>query len=124
MYPPGAMKNASRRRFIRRIEVTGESMRPVLEPGDRVVVLGVGRPRAGDLVACVDPRDPGRVMVKRVARRDPGGGYIVLGDNPNLSTDSRHFGPIGGKLIIGRLIYRYLPAGRSGFIWRRSPAQR
>jgi nickel-type superoxide dismutase maturation protease len=124
MYPPGAMTYASRRRLLRRIEVTGESMTPVLEPGDRVVVLGVGRPRAGDLVACVDPRDPERIMVKRVTGRDPGGGYIVLGDNSGASTDSRHFGPIDGNLIIGRLLYRYLPAPRAGVIWRRSPASR
>ncbi len=110
--------------MIRRIEVVGESMTPALEPGDRVIVLGVGRLRTGDLVACVDPRDRELVMVKRVAGRDPGGGYIVLGDNSDASTDSRHFGPIDDNSIIGRLIYRYLPGPRAGFIWRRSPAQR
>ena len=124
MYPPGGMSLASRRRLFRRIEVTGESMRPVLEPGDRVIAIGLGRPRPGDLVACVDPRDPARVMVKRVAGRHSGGGYVVLGDNSDHSTDSRHFGPIAAKLIIGRLVYRYLPAARSGPIWRRWPAQR
>ena len=118
------MTHARRRRVIRRIEVTGESMSPALEPGDRVVVLGVGRPRVGDLVACIDPRDPERIMVKRVAGRDPGGGYIVLGDNSSASTDSRDFGPIDDNLIIGRLFYRYLPAPRAGVIWRRPPAGR
>jgi nickel-type superoxide dismutase maturation protease len=125
MYPQGAMTHARRRwTVIRRIEVVGESMTPALEPGDRVLVLGVGRIRTGDLVACVDPRDRERIMVKRVAGSEPGGGYIVLGDNPDASTDSRHFGPIGDNLIVGRLIYRYLPAARAGVIWRRSPAQR
>jgi nickel-type superoxide dismutase maturation protease len=118
------MTYASRRRLLRRIEVNGESMSPALEPGDRVVALGVGRPRAGDLVACVDPREPERIMVKRVAGRDPGGGYIVLGDNSGASTDSRDFGPINDNLIIGRLFYRYLPAPRAGVIWRLPPAGR
>jgi signal peptidase I len=118
------MTHARRRHLLRRIEVTGESMTPVLEPGDRVVVLGVGRPRTGDLVACIDPRDGERIMVKRVAGRDPGGGFIVLGDNSGASTDSRHFGPIDGNLVIGRLIYRYLPGPRAGVIWRRPPAAR
>ena len=89
-----------------------------------MVVLGLGRIRTGDLVACVDPREAERIMVKRVAGRDPGGGYIVLGDNSDASTDSRHFGPIDDKMIMGRLIYRYLPGPRAGFIWRRSPAAR
>jgi nickel-type superoxide dismutase maturation protease len=124
MYPSGAMTHARRRRMIRRIEIIGESMTPALEPGDRVVVLGFGRLRTGDLVACVDPRDRRRIMAKRMAGRDPGGGYIVLGDNSGASTDSRHFGPIDDNLIVGRLIYRYSPLARAGLIWRRSPAAR
>src|SRR5438874_12557495 len=42
---------------LRRVEVHGDSMRPGLEPGDRLLVVGLGRPRPGDVVAVVDPRD-------------------------------------------------------------------
>src|SRR5205807_5623378 len=51
---------------VRRVAVQGDSMRPALEPGDRLLVLRLLRPRPGDVVAVVDPRDGERVMVKRV----------------------------------------------------------
>jgi nickel-type superoxide dismutase maturation protease len=137
MYPPGTVTNAAHRRMLlasallgvlvgvaaprfRRIEITGESMLPVLEPGDRVVVVRAGRPRTGDIVACADPRNPNRTVVKRVAGLAAGHGYVVLGDNAGASTDSRHFGPIDPNLIIGRLIFRYMPERRAGVILRRS----
>lgn len=101
-----------------RLQVAGESMVPTLLPGDRVLVwrgLGPVRPpiRVGDLVAMVDPRDPGRVMVKRVAGV-VGTEVSVLGDNAAASTDSRHFGPVDPAAIRGRVIYRYLPEDRRG----------
>jgi nickel-type superoxide dismutase maturation protease len=93
-------------------------MVPTLLPGDRVLVWrGIGplRPpiRVGDLVAVVDPRDPDRVMVKRVAER-AGTEVVVRGDNEGASTDSRHFGPVSAAAIRGRVIYRYLPEERRG----------
>ena len=101
-----------------RLRVVGESMLPTLLPGDRVLVwrgLGPFRPpvRLGDLVALVDPRDPDRVMVKRVAGC-AGTQVIVRGDNETASTDSRHFGPVDAAAIHGRVIYRYLPEERRG----------
>ncbi len=120
-------------RRLRRVAVTGDSMLPILQPGDRALALRTGRHRVGDIVACVDPRNRHRSLVKRVAAV-PGGhlemeggvplaagsGYIVLGDNSSASTDSRHFGSIDANLIIGRLFFRYLPEGRAGVISRRS----
>jgi nickel-type superoxide dismutase maturation protease len=98
-------------------------MVPTLLPGDRVLVwrgLGPLRPpvREGDLVAVVDPRDPDRVMVKRVAGRT-GDDLIVRGDNEGASTDSRHFGAVGRAALRGRVIYRYLPEERRGRLTRR-----
>ena len=93
-------------------------MVPTLLPGDRVLVwrgLGPLRPpiRVGDLVAVVDPRDSGRVMVKRVAEL-AGTEIVVRGDNEAASTDSRHFGPVSAAAIRGRVVYRYLPDERRG----------
>jgi nickel-type superoxide dismutase maturation protease len=101
-----------------RLRVAGESMVPALLPGDRVLVwrgLGPFRPliRVGDLVAVIDPRDPDREMVKRVAGRE-GAEVYVLGDNESASTDSRHFGRLPSTAIRGRVFYRYLPEERRG----------
>jgi nickel-type superoxide dismutase maturation protease len=102
---------------LARVEVDGDSMRPTLDPGDRLIVLRGGRARTGDLVVLPDPRVPARVMVKRVARvdRGPDGNVVVVrGDNPAASTDSRAFGPVPAASIRGRVVYRYLPAERRG----------
>jgi len=108
---------------LRRLRVTGESMVPTLLPGDRVLVLGGLGPlrppiRTGDLVALVDPRDPGRIMIKRMAGLD-GGRVVVRGDNEGASTDSRHFGPVDPSRLRGRVIYRYHPEDRRGPFRRR-----
>jgi nickel-type superoxide dismutase maturation protease len=93
-------------------------MAPSLRPGDRVIVvggLGPWRPRlqAGDLVALSDPRQPARLMVKRVAAV-AGDRVDVRGDNAAASTDSRHFGPVDRAAVVGRVVYRYHPEDRRG----------
>jgi nickel-type superoxide dismutase maturation protease len=100
-------------RPIRRVEVGGDSMRPTLEPGDRLLVLHGPRPRPGDLVTVRDPRDPARILVKRVASVS-GGAVTVAGDNPSHSTDSRVFGTLPAASVGGRVVYRYHPEHRRG----------
>lgn len=101
----------------RRIVVRGESMRPTLEPGDRVLVVPVRRPRPGDLVALEDPERPGRMVVKRVAEVADDR-VVVIGDRAVLSVDSRHYGPVRRSALRGRVVYRYAPTGRAGRVRR------
>jgi len=113
---------------LRRLRVTGESMVPTLLPGDRVLVAGGLGPlrvpiRPGDLVAVTDPRQPDRVVVKRVAAV-ASGRVEVRGDNEAASTDSRHFGPVDAATVVGRVIYRYHPEDRRGRLGPGGPGER
>ena len=94
--------------------MSGDSMRPAFEPGDRLVVVPVARIVVGHVVAVRDPRRPDRVLVKRVRAVLPEG-YDVRGDNEPASTDSRHFGPVRRNDVVGRVVFRYAPAVRSGW---------
>jgi signal peptidase I len=108
------------RRGIRRVEVVGASMAPALEPGDRLVVVAMPwlpppRPRPGQIVAVGDPRDPRRLLIKRVRAVHRGDDTLeVVGDAPDASTDSRTFGPVPRASVVGRAVYRYAPPGRRG----------
>ena len=88
--------------------IAGDSMLPVLRAGDWVLVRRTRGIRSGHVVAIRDPRKPERILVKRAIRPVPGG-WWVLGDNPDRSTDSRSFGPVSGELVLGRIVARYYP---------------
>jgi nickel-type superoxide dismutase maturation protease len=99
---------------LRRFYVRDTSMQPALRPGDRLLVTTWPRPRPGDVVVFRDPEATGTFIVKRIEGFTPEGGLIVRGDNPNVSRDSRTFGPVPRSLVVGRAIYRYLPGARRG----------
>jgi len=88
-------------------------MEPTLRRGDRLLVLPWLGPRPGDVVALRDPGGSPRLLVKRVASRS-GDQVVVAGDNPAQSTDSRTFGPVGRRAVVGRVVYRYAPGSRAG----------
>jgi len=130
------------RRFVasRRFEIVDGSMEPALRPGDRVLLdRGAYRRRAptvGEVVAIVDPVDPHRRLVKRVAAVGPGevavpiagatdsaeglrvpvpdGTVYLLADALDRGRDSREFGPRDRREILGRVWFRYAPANRRG----------
>jgi nickel-type superoxide dismutase maturation protease len=105
----------------RRVAVEGRSMAPTFEPGDRLLVVRLPRRwpvQPGEVVACRDPRDPDRLLVKRVSI--VGDEWVtVTGDNPAESTDSRSFGPVDRDEVWGRVCYRYSPPARAGRVRRR-----
>jgi signal peptidase I len=115
--------------------VEGPSMEPTLEDGDRVLVdlwtLRGRLPLPGDVVVFRGPGDED--LVKRVAREPyPGGNpypvsrlaadsplepaFILLGDNPDRSLDSRAFGRVPRHRVRGRVVWRYWPLSRWGSI--------
>ena len=95
---------------VERLVVDGHSMSPTLQPGDRLLAVRRLPLKAGAVVAAEDPRQAGRRIVKRVETIDEGTGRAVLvGDNPDGSTDSRHYGPVDRSAVRSRVIFRYFP---------------
>lgn len=91
------------------VDVAGPSMSPTLRDGDVVLVAWGARVRTGDLALVRGPG--GRPLVKRAVRPEAGG-WWVLGDNPDGSTDSRHFGAVAPADVLGRVVRGVRP-------WRR-----
>lgn len=60
------------------------------------------KPRLHDIIACRDPRDS-KVIIKRIIKIE-NKRYFVQGDNTRYSTDSREFGMIGRRDIIGKIL--------------------
>lgn len=96
-------------RGIRYLAVAGSSMEPGLRDGDWVLARTGVEAAVGDVVVVEHPRRPGLLIVKRVAGRTPEG-YWLLGDRPEASTDSRHFGAV--PAVLGRVVWRVRPWGR------------
>jgi nickel-type superoxide dismutase maturation protease len=100
-----------------RVTVRGQSMLPTLVPGERVafdrLAYLLGPPEPGDIVLARHAARPGVLFIKRVAALpgagSPDGGYILLGDNQESSTDSRALGPFRRADILGRAWFVYWP---------------
>ena len=116
-----------------RVAVAEESMAPVLAPADWLLLDPTcgSWPRRGSIVVFREP-DSGLLAIKRVAAR-PGdrvrieAGILhlapdetwLLGDNGDISVDSRRYGPVPLDALVGRAWFRYAPMSRIGRIGRR-----
>ena len=89
--------------------VRGDSMRPALAPGDRLLVRYRRRPRPGQVV--VGRFADGTVAVKRAAERRPDGWWL-LSDNSSDGVDSRHRGVVPDEDVVGVVLARLWPRPR------------
>jgi nickel-type superoxide dismutase maturation protease len=96
---------------VARYRVEGASMAPAYEDGERLLINRVSSrhrsPRQDDVVVVRDPQDRSRLLLKRVIEVRGDGAVWVLGDNIAESRDSRLFGYVERRDVVGRVWRRY-----------------
>ncbi|GII21037.1 hypothetical protein Pme01_06340 [Planosporangium mesophilum] len=85
--------------------VRGPSMSPTLRDGDALLVRRTTRVRPGDVVVARFRVRPSLLVVKRVARAEAGGWWLI-GDNEFVADDSRAYGVAD---VEGRVVLRWWP---------------
>ena len=81
-------------------------MLPALKNGDAVLVDPNAKIAAGDVVLAKHPFKASVMILKRLAEIDENGNHFVVGDNLPESTDSRTFGALPSKSILGKAVCR------------------
>ena len=94
-------------------------MLPTLRSGDIVLIAPREKGCIGEIVAANHPYRQGVKLIKRVESIDTDGRYILTGDNPSESTDSRTFGSIAKYDIAGKVVCRMNSQNVSAFLARR-----
>jgi len=91
-------------------------MEPNLIEGDRLLIVPLAHRRVepGMILAVRRPEYRKHILVKRCGSVGHDGSVELVGDNPSASTDSRQFGRVMSDAVLGRVVYRYGPAGRAG----------
>ena len=95
-------------------------MAPALRPGDWLLVDPLAYrdvpPAVGDIVVAPDPREPGRLLVKRVGgvpRTAPSSCVVMRPTHPPTHARS---GPLPASVVTGRVWARYWPLRRVGLL--------
>src|SRR6266581_1853828 len=86
------------------LKISGHSMEPAIKNGQTVLVNRLSylfkQPKIKEIVAF---KYGGKVLIKRITKRE-NGKYFLSGDNPNDSMDSRVFGLVAKRAIIGKFV--------------------
>lgn len=82
-----------------------ESMQPLLFSQDKVLVNRLRKGKKGDVVVIKNPKknNSQAYLIKQIAKEENNQVYVV-GVNKEKSIDSRHFGWVDKKDIIGKMI--------------------
>ncbi|HTY64729.1 MAG TPA: signal peptidase I [Acidobacteriota bacterium] len=133
----GAVRNYSTENYVEAYKIPTASMEPAVRQGDCVLADKTAYrrmpPKKGDIVIFVSPDDRSKKFIKRIealpgetvvsadgtAKEVPHGSVYVLGDNRDKSYDSRKFGFIPLRDVIGKVRQVYFSSGMNGILWDR-----
>lgn len=84
-----------------------KSMNPTIADGEVVLVdKNATDYKVGDIVLAQHPLQLDLQIVKRIQSINDKGHYFLIGDNPEDSEDSRHYGAVTLEYIKGKVIAR------------------
>ncbi|MGH9949301.1 MAG: S26 family signal peptidase [Pyrinomonadaceae bacterium] len=86
--------------------VEGDSMLPMLKSGDCVLIDPKSPISPGDIVLAEHPYKKGLKLIKRIDSVDSDGGCLLIGTNPDESSDSRTLGRFLRASIKGKVVCR------------------
>lgn len=90
----------------RAVLVEGDSMLPTLKSGDAILIDADAKIAVGDIIFAKHPFKKSVKLLKRIEEIDQNGNYFLVGDNPSESTDSRTFGALSPKHLLGKAVCR------------------
>lgn len=89
-------------------------MRPLLDPGDLLLVSYRSTPSPGSIVVARLP--DGTIAVKRAVERrstvSGAPGWWLLSEDPDVGVDSRHRGPVADDAVLAVVLARLRPRPR------------
>lgn len=135
----GAVDGYLRHNVVEAFKIVTESMAPQVVKGDRVIADKTAYtrhpPKVGDIVIHVFPDDRSKVLIRRIVGLPgdrltledgrqvevPHGKVYVRGEISNGSTfyDSRLFGPVDLRDVVGKVRLVYFSFGPAGIRWNR-----
>lgn len=102
----------------RLVLVCGNSMFPTYKDGEYLfsVPTSFNKVREGDVLIFRTPYDPKRVVIKRVAMKSTATRELFfLGDNSSDSYDSRNYGFVPYKYVLGKVTSQRQKGERSSY---------
>jgi signal peptidase I len=133
----GSVYDYVKNNVIEAYKIATRSMEPIVLKGDRVFADKTAyrrmAPKKGDIVLFVYPDDRSKVFIKRIEglpgdrislrngtiEEVPHGMVYVLGDNKDQSVDSRTFGFVPLRDVLGKARQVCYSSGDEGIRWRR-----
>lgn len=96
---------------ISRFIVEGNSMLPSYKSGEHLlinkIIYKIRSPKRGEVIVARHPKEKNILLLKRINDFVGPTSFVVISDNQDEGTDSRFFGAIKQKDIVGKVFFKY-----------------